>query len=265
MAGEARTSEFLLTTATVMIGPQSKVMELNPSQHSVGLIKNVQATANMNFTELTQGINAQIVSSVNTTNQAKITGEVYEYTARNLAYAAGIDSSGTDYDPITDTFPLKTAITTGGASIALNTGDGAKWSAGDYGVIADTDNPDRLHVFKVQSIATDTLTLATAYAMPTTMTFGTATTIIYRVHSIKVGAVARQPTFGCKLVGLLPESGQPITMIFPKVKITKGLSVNFQTNDFANMPFEFTPYSLVAADPFFADFGTTKTYQILRT
>lgn len=265
MAGEAKTTEFLLSTATIMVGPTSKVMELTPSLHSLGLVKNIQVQADVSFTELTQGIQQQVVSSVNTGSQTKITGELYEYTARNLAYGAQLDGSAATYDPIVTSYTLATNITTGGATVVLGTGGGADFNVGDFLVIQDTNNPDKLHVGKVASKATDTLTLATGYVMPSTMAFSTGSTVIYRVTPIKVGAVSAQPTMGLKMVGLLPESGQPITLIFPKVKITKGISLAFQTDNFANMPFEFTPYALVSTDNYYADFGSTKRWMVLRT
>lgn len=264
MAGEAKTTEFLLSTATLMIGPQSKVMELNPTDHSLGLIKNVQVTADMGFTELTQGVNAQVVSSVNTSNNTKISGEVYEFTARNLAYGAGLDGSAAAYDAITSSFTLATAISNGSSTVVLGTGGGASFAAGDFVVLQDTANTDRLHVGKVASIATDTLTLASGYAVPTGTAFATATTTIYKVRAIKVGQVDSNETFGAKLVGIMPEGGAPVTLIFPKIKITKGLSMAFQQDNFANMPFEMTPYSLVATDPYYSDFTNKKNWMVLK-
>lgn len=265
MAGEAKTSEFLLTTATVMIGPRDKVMELTPDEHSIGLVKNVQANAETGFTELTQGIQAQVVASVNTSNQTRISAEVYEYTARNIAYGAQLDGTDTKYDQITEQYALATAITTGGVSVALTAGSGADFSPGDFLVLQDLNAPDRVHVGKVASITTDTLTLAAAYAMPADAAFAIATTAVFRVNALKIGSVAKQPVYGMKMVGLLPESGQPVTLVFPKVKITKGMNLAFQTDNFSNMPFEFTPYALLPADPFYSDFGSLKSWMLLRT
>lgn len=257
MAGEAQTSDFLLSTATVMVGPPAKVFELVPETHSVGLIKNVLASSEPTFSELTQGVENVVVASAQTGTQSRISGEVYEYTARNIAYAAGADATGQEYDPSTDEFTLATAVTSGSATstLALTAGSGAKWAAGDWGVIQDKNNPDRLHPFKVASIATDTLTLKTGYAIPTGQAYATADSVVYKVHAIGVGPKRVQPVFGVKMVGLLPSTGEPVTMIFPKVKITKGLSLSFQTDNWQNMPFEMTPYALLKTDPFYADFG----------
>ena len=60
-----------------------------------------------------------------------------------------------------------------------------------------------------------------------------------------------------KVVGILPASGKPITLMFPKIKITKGLDFSFQTNDYANLPMEATPYRPLVGDAFYsADFST---------
>jgi hypothetical protein len=262
--GDAKTAEFLLSTATVMIGPQASVMALNPTDHSIGLVKNVMAEYNPTFVELTQGITGQTVMSVNTNSQSKVTCEVYEHTAANLAYGAGLD--GSSFVQITTQYVLQTAIPTGGTAVVLATDKGDDWSVGAYGVLASISSPDRIHVFKVASITTDTLTLDAAYSIPVSggdETWTTADTTIYRVNSIGVGGQTSQPTFGAKIVGVMPDNGEPVTLIFPKVKITKGLSMAFTTKDFANMPFELTPYQLLPSDPFFADFGA-KSWKVLR-
>lgn len=265
MAGEAKSSDFLLSTATVMIGPSSKVMELTPALHSVGLVKNVQASSEPQYTELTQGVEALVVASVQTGSQSKISAEVYEYTARNLAYACGVDATGTNFDPSTDSMTLATALTGASASatIALGTGGGAKFSPGDWGVIQDTSVGDRLHVFRVGSISTDTLTLAAGYSVPVGQAYTPQTTTIYKVRALDVGPKTAQPTFGCKMVGILPNSGEPVTLIFPKVKVTKGLSLAFQTDNWQNLPFEMTPYALLPTDPFYADFGKAQ-FKVMR-
>lgn len=254
MPGLAQTDQFLLSTGTVMIGPSSKVMELTPALHSVGLVKNVQTVADPQFVDLMQGVDNQLVYSVNTNNQVRVSMEVYEYTKRNLAYALGLDASGAAYDASSDEYTLNTAITTGGASVVLGSGEGADFAAGDFVVIQERGS-DKLHVGKVASIATDTLTLATGYVMPSTMTFATATTVIYKVKAMSIGANNDVPALGAKVVGLLPQGKKPVTIIFPKIRITRGFSLSFQSDQFSNLPFEFVPFSPLPTDPFYADFA----------
>lgn len=266
MPGLAKTADFLLSTATVMIGPRDKLMELTPALHSVGLIKNVQVTTEPQFVSLTQGVEAVEVAAVNVANPARISGELYEYSARNLAYGAGLDASGAGYDPITTKAALASPIASGGSTVALAAGSVAANGivVGDFIVIQDNVQGDLVHVGKVGSIATDTITLAAGYTMPVGMTFAVATTDVYRVRNIRVGSNFKRPAFGCKLIGIIPESGEPITVLFPKVRITRGVGLAFQNENFANMPFEFAPQALLPSDPYYADFGGTKPFSILK-
>jgi hypothetical protein len=133
-------------------------------------------------------------------------------------------------------------------------------------VLQDTNITDRVFVGKIQSIATNTLTLASGYGMTSDNTgWAVATTNVLKVRNIQVGSLAKQNRFGIKIVGIMPESGQPATLIFPKAAITKGLSMSFQTDNFSNLPFEFTPYALAASETFYSDFGPLKTWSIMRS
>lgn len=93
MAGEAKTNQFNLSDATVMIGEQGKGTTLTPEQHSIGLAKNVVLSTTKQRVELTQGLLNEVVDSQVTGNDVSISFDVYEYTAKNLAYAAGVDGA----------------------------------------------------------------------------------------------------------------------------------------------------------------------------
>ena len=56
MAGFAVTNEFLLSTATVMIGATSALKSLEPGAHSIGLVKNFKLASDPKLIELTQGV-----------------------------------------------------------------------------------------------------------------------------------------------------------------------------------------------------------------
>ena len=96
MPGLATSDEFFLSTATVMIGPQADLMELNVAEHSLGLVKNFSMQSDPTLVELTQGIRNQRVATMVTGTGLKTSWEMYEYTAENLAYAAGLDATGTN-------------------------------------------------------------------------------------------------------------------------------------------------------------------------
>lgn len=263
MSGEAKTSKFLLADATVMVGPRADVFELTPALHSLGLAKRVQANAEPQWAELTQGISKQVVFSVNTGINSTVSAEIYEYTARNLAYGAGIDASGVSYDEFTTTFALASQLTDASSTIPLATGAGASFTVGDF-LVLQKDESDLVCVIKVGSVATDTITPAAGYGLPTGVTWPVATTRVFRVRNpLKVGTQNDDGLLGVKIVGVMPDNQRPMTLIFPKARIQKGLNVAFQEEDFANMMFEFKPYALLPADTFYADFAGNKSWMVL--
>lgn len=254
MAGTAKTSQVLLSTATVMIGPSADVNTLTPDRHSIGLVKNVSYTSDPEFRELTQGVTNDVVMSVKVGDGSRISMEVYEYTARNLAYAAGLDASGVEYETAsvlytTTAAPATTTVTVAPAPTGISTGDFIYIQGG---------NDDLVHIAKVASVAAAVITLAAGYAIPTGMVFPAASKV-RKVRALNIGAATPSVTLGCKITGIIdPSQNTPITLVFPKIKVTRGMNLAFSTENFGNMPFEFTPYALTATDPLYADFGTTK-------
>lgn len=249
--GLAKTSAFLLSTGTLMIGPSAKVMELTPDLHSVGLVKNLVTNSDPQFTELMQGIDNQLVYSVNTNNQVRVSCEVYEHTRRNIAYGIGLDASGIAYDESVQVATLASPATVG-STFTVGTGDGADFTAGDW-VVIQQDDGDKIHVGKVASVAADVVTMASGFAIPTGVTYATGSKV-YIQKAMDLGASATMPALGAKIVGLLPQGNKPVAIVFPKIRITKGFALSFQNDNFANLPFEFVPYSPLPSDAYYSDF-----------
>ena len=68
------------------------------------------------------------------------------------------------------------------------------------------------------------------------------------VNMIPAGTDKAQPFFGAKVVGILPDGKTPVTVIYPKVRITAGFTLGFTSDSYSNMPFELTPFDLVEGD-----------------
>lgn len=269
MAGEAKTNSFLLATATVMIGPTDKLFDLNANDHSIGLVKNFSISATPTYTELTQGVKNTTVYSVMTANPVKATMEVYEYTSANLAYGLGLD--GSTLETITTSDVLQTTIVGDGttmttAVVGALTDTSAAYPIGANIFIQELGGTDLIHLTKVASrvyaAESHTLTITMANAVPQGMTLdaGSSVSVINRIN---VGSKVNQPFLAAKIVGILPENNEPIILAIPKMRITKGFTLGFQSSDYANLPFEMTPYDLVAADPNYAEFndGPVAIYQ----
>jgi hypothetical protein len=262
MAGEAITNNFVLNTATVMIGAQTDFFNLNPAAHSIGLVKNFKITATPQYTTLTQGVKNTIVDSQLTNNEIKATMEVYEYSAKNLKYALGLD--GTTLTTTGATSALKTSITAA-ATAALIVGDvSTTFGVGDWIEIQENDN---VHLAKLSAVAyssPDTTLTFTGYAIPTGVTF-TSAAKIRKVAVIPVGSKTNQPYLSAKVVSGDLQDNAPIVLAIPKLRITRGFDIDFKTDAYSNMPFEFTPYDLTSSDTtVWNKFPTNDSVQVLR-
>ena len=246
MAGEAKTTDFMLGTATVMFGPPADVFDLNPTDHGVGLTKNVSITTEPSFTDLTQGVKNSNVYSVMTGNSVRAAMEVYEYTAANMLYAQGLD--GSSHVKPTGSSTLASPVASTDTTITVETGDGAAFTAGDY-IIIESGAKDKNYVRKVVSVATDVITVDEA--LPDVIAAGE---VVKAGSLIGLGDKSAMPFLGCKIVGLTADE-DPITLVFPKVRITAGFNLQFSTDDFQNMPYEMTMYDLVTSDPMYSKFG----------
>lgn len=78
---------------------------------------------------------------------------------------------------------------------------------------------------------------------------------VHKANLIPVGSPEAQPTLAAKVVGILPEGKTPVTIIIPKMRITNGFNLSFQTDQYGNMPFELTPYEMVPGDPLYKEYG----------
>lgn len=264
MAGEAKTSAFMLGTATVMLGPQADVFNLTPDEHSIGLVKNFAVTAEPNYLDLTQGVRNTIVYSVLTAFPVRATMEVYEYTSKNIAY--GLSLEGFNYTSKAASVPLGNSLA-GGASatsvdVPVASDISAQFKAGDWITIQEqAGGRDLVHIAKLTSDGSytaggsgGTLKLTfTNHPIPADVSFS-ALARVRAQNMIGIGEKKEQPFFGAKVVGLLPEGNEPITLIYPKVRILRGFNLSFSTENYGNMPFEFTPFELTSQDPHYATF-----------
>lgn len=362
MAGEAKTTAFNIGTATVMIGPMEDVEKLTPEEHSIGLVKNFTTSSTDQYTDLTQGIQNDIVWSEKTGSDTTTTMEVYEYTAKNLAYALGlaaskmveskahnlksvsatevvVDAEGASADDymegdniiiqsaakedevfigkvnmvdfsaasspevalsstvvnffktlngqmagkgvltieegklklivdeaavVTFSQPLKTAFgfEDGTGPISGNVAVTAKKTLSAMGILDNdslmiTVDAEEFELVAKTAPAEDTsakFTLTLNSAPSETMQF-VAGDKVKRVNLIRVGSREAQPFLGAKVVGILPDGKTPVTIIYPKVRITNGFNLGFQSDNYGNMPFEFTPFRMVEGDPLYAEHG----------
>jgi len=265
MAGNARTNKFMLSTATVMLGPLADLHKLNPAEHSLGLVKNFQLTGEAQLTELTQGIRNGVVMSVRTGEGLRTSCEVYEFTAKNIAYAAGLDpTTGTSYDVVEEMSALGMEVMAGDEEFMLAVAPTIPIAAGDY-LFIQKGQDDYVHVIKAAGYdeATMSVSIAAGFEIPEGMTFPVGARV-GRLKRIDVGQAVAQPDLACKVTGILPKDNTPFTILLPKVKVTRGLGISFASDNFTNMPFEMQPYEMVQEDPLYAEYGSAQAVLLAR-
>jgi hypothetical protein len=260
MAGEALTSKFMLGTATVMLGACADLLDLN-TVHSLGLVKDITTKTSPGYTTLTQGVKNNQVASVQTANDVTIEGMMFEYTMKNLAYAAALDASA--LSAVTGSTTTTAALTTSGsplrtpAVIPVTSATGIV--AGGY-ISIRVNGADQIFVRKVVSVAA--LNVTVNQGVPVAVPSGAVVDI---VNKIDVGSSADQPYLACKIVGQLADSTW-VTQLYPKVRVQSGLSLAFKTGDFDNIPLTINPYTPTPTDPNYALFlnpdGSTARGQI---
>lgn len=249
--GLAMSNRFMLGAATLLIGAQADLFNLTRATHSVGLIKNFSLTAEPTFTDLSQGVKNTLVYSVMTGNNARASAELYEFTAKNLAYVAQMNGATMTVASNIET-TLSAAVTgsSGSPATTITVTSGTGFVADDWILIQDPTTPDDSVVRKIASIATNTIT--TNPNIQRNLANGST---VRRVNFVDVGTKAEQPFFSAMVLGTLAD-GSEIAVAMPKVRITNGLNLSFNTNDYGNMPIELGIYDLTPTDPHYAQFAS---------
>lgn len=262
MAANAKTNQFMIGDATIMVGAMADAFNLMPDKHGLGLTKNLAVRVETGSVDLTQGISQTPIFSVQNQFNTMASCEVYEYTARNLAYGLGIDASGAAFDPLasnTGPFTLATPSAAASTSVALSTGQGTTFAIGDWVILQQSE--DYVFAAKVTAKTTDTLTIDRA--IPTGLTYAVAATTVFRARSI--AAVGGRNTFlSLKAAVIMPRDKRPVPVIFPKVRITRGFDLSLGSSDFSNLPFEFQPYPLTPEDALYSSFEPGEVFKVLQ-
>ena len=133
------------------------------------------------------------------------------------------------------------------AVTALVVDDATGFAVGNNIMIINDEEGDFV-VRKITNISTNTITVDRA------LTDIKDNAVVKKVHDIGIGSKEDQPYFSAKIAGKLA-NGDEVVILIPKIRVVRGFNLAFTTDDFANLPLEFTVYDLVSTDIFYADFG----------
>ena len=241
MAGEAQTTKFMLGSATVMLGAPANLLDLGTAD-SIGLVKNIVTKTTPGFVTLTQGSYNDEVFSKKNKNDVQIDGEMYEYSLRNLTYAASLDGT-------TLAQPTNTTITTGnvGASTAATViplTSAAGVAIGGY-LALHVNAADQVFVRRVTALSGTDATVERG--LPVSLPTGAVVKVMGQVG---IGSNAPQPYLACKIVGQLADDTW-VTQMYPKVRVTSGMNLAFKTDAMDHIPLMIVPHTPVSTDPFY--------------
>ena len=232
-----------------MVGPMANLKSLNPLEHSIGLTKNLAVSIETTKTELTQGLQNDPVMSLVTGSTIQCTAEVYEFTSKNLSYGLGLDGSAIVTQTVME--PLAAAVAAAPVTAKM-TGDTTTDVVAGTRMFIQEGQDDYVHIAKIASVAFatgETTVTFTGYPVPVGMSFTSTAGRIGLLNKIDADPTLGNKNFAVKVTGVMPGDKKPITLWMPKVKITKGFSLAFTSQNFSNLPFEFSPYVPVPTDP----------------
>ncbi len=248
--GLARTEDFAFQAAEVMLGTLGTTPSLTSETNSLGLAKDVQVKVTLEVKALEQGVSNDTVDRTRTARMVEITGNLHEYTARNLAYLSMLTATSAQYDAPVAPTTLTTAIAA--AATVANVTSASGFIAGDTLILIRSDRPHSPHVVRVVSIASQAVTFAPA--VPATMDFPIALTRVMKPARIEPGGENNVPSFSCKIVSQTKLDRRPKICMIPKVQVVSGLNISFGTENYGALPFTLKGLTLVPSDAEFNEY-----------
>ena len=268
-----RSSSFMLSSATIMMAPAftTSVFELQPSLHSLGMSRDVAVKVDSSLIELKNGIAQTTVDARRTGVSASISATLYEMTAANMQRALALASATA---PVVKRGVLSSAAAAAAVSISVNSdpvpGDSntAITAVGDIPsgstILIQRINGEQDYVFPTTStgVATGTgpysIPIASTSAIPSGMSFA-AGSHVWILSPISIASSTADDLFGVKITGTLSNYDRPVTVLFPKVRISKGFQLQYTETDYGSMPLEMTPFIMSSSEATgrLAEIGTT--------
>lgn len=245
--GAPRTTKFQIGTAELRVGPLSLANKLTQA-HSVGLVDSVTVEISQDSVDLEGGFPRSPVDTAIVRRNGTTTGVLREYSRRNIKLLMG---EGVDSAEPTDVASLVVNnAALGATSISVSGGTGADFTAGDIVVIYPDGDPASVSVCRVQSIATDTLTLDSD--TPTLHAYdGTSQTIhIYVAQQVGIGSIQTTNYFAAQILQVERKTGRPVGFNLWKCTIASGMTMATNAEQFAS-----TDLQLKILDPAAAEYA----------
>lgn len=252
---DVKNPKFVIGNATVMIAPYSEdAFALNPDDHSVGMVKSVTMEQQADQIMLKNGIQQLTVDTQKSNVNMTTTFEGYEFDAKNLTYALGI--AGSTVTRLRGSLTAAAAVDDTTLTVASDPiGGDATTGIDDIGdipsgatlIIQNPDQPDEVYVVATTAATVDAVPNYTVTTEPLPAAVGLGWTV-WVVNEIEAGSFEQDDFFCAKIVGTLSANNEPIVIVIPKLKITRGFNLSFSETDYSNLPFELSPIVMTKAE-----------------
>lgn len=238
--GSPVTNKFSIGTAELRIGPLTVANALLDT-HSVGLIDSASLNVEQEAAELEGGFPRKLVDTAIIRQKASISATLREYSRKNILtmLGEGAGLATPDFGTVLD------AQVVVGTTVDVPTGEGTNFTAGDIITIYRVGAPESVSVCRVESVATDTLTLDTG--TPTLVQYEIGD-LIFTSKAVPVGAVSQTNYFSVALIQKENSTGRPVVWSFWKGAIASGLSMETSAEDFASTDIEINLLEPAAAE-----------------
>jgi hypothetical protein len=232
--GAAKTKKYKIGTAEMRIGPLASANKLIQA-HSLGVLDNVTVEVTQNSVNLEGGFPKTIFDTAIVSQNVVVTGNMREYSRRNLSVLLGGSVSASE--PTDAVGTASTDTTAGATSVPLGTGDGANFTEGDIVVVYPEGKPHLVSVCLIDAIATDTLTLDAG--TPTLVDYaGTTDTIhVFNAQQVAIGDISQTNYFSLSVIESERATGRPIGFAFWKATLASGVTLGSNSDDFAATDF----------------------------
>jgi hypothetical protein len=229
--GAPQTTKFQIGVAEVRIGPMSLANKLTQS-NSIGLIDSVTVEISQDSVDLEGGFPRSPVDTAIIRRNGQVTATLREYSRKNIKVMMG---EGVETVTPTDAASLVVNdVLTDGTSISVTPGDGSLFSAGEIIVIYKEGEPEHLTVARIQSIATDTITLDTDTPLLHDYAGTTDTIHVFNAQPVGIGSVQTTNYFSAQIVQTERKTGRPVGFNIWKATIASGMTIASNAEDFAS-------------------------------
>ena len=253
---DVKDQKFVIGNATVMLAPYTEdVFALTPDDHSVGMVKAVTMTQSSDQIMLKNGVAQLTVDTVRSNVAMATSFEGYEFSARNIMYALGLD--GTVVQRLRGR--LTAAVAAAGTALSVESypvpgeaesliDDVSDLPVGGTLLLQRASEPDFVYPAKISATTTGSGPYdVTIGALPTGISFEIGDTV-WVVNEIEAGSFDQDDFFCAKIVGKLSANDEPIMVVIPKMKITNGFNLSFSETDYSNLPFEIEPIVMTKSE-----------------